>query len=217
MMRTSSPSNGILNPLSVEKEAVLNGLDHIDKFKRYSSSDVVVAAEELKFRQAEKKKVIESKVKSGKMSKQKADSELKKAYHTMAQTYKLVDLGKEFDSDVEKGLTSAMAAKKLTEYGLNELTPPKHDPWWLRLLKSIFGGFFNVLLWFGSILCFIAYIIDNSDIPDPSNVECALSIFSLFYESQIHSTDSRIEMAAMLMGSMMRWMMRRMRKRTGTT
>ncbi len=49
-----------------------------------------------------------------------------------------------------------MAAKLLEEHGLNELTPPKRDPWWLRFIKSVFGGFFNILLWFGYVLCFIA-------------------------------------------------------------
>ncbi len=40
----------------------------------------------------------------------------------------------------------------------------------LRLIKSVFGGFFNILLWIGSVLCFIAYGIDQSDIKDPTNV-----------------------------------------------
>ena len=45
----------------------------------------------------------------------------------------------------------------------NAKRPPKTDPWWVRLLKSVFGGFFNVLLWGGSFLCFVSYGLDTSD------------------------------------------------------
>jgi len=144
--------------------------DDIEPQERYSSSDVIAAADELKFKQSEKKRAVESKVKSGKISKKQAQSELKKAYHTLAQTYDKATLEKEFETSIEKGLTAGKAQELVARYGLNELTPPKHDPWWLRLLKSVFGGFFNVLLWLGSILCFIAYGIDNSDIKDPTNL-----------------------------------------------
>jgi len=144
--------------------------DDIEPQERYSSSDVVIAAEEIKFKQSEKKKVVEAKVAAGKISKAEGDKELSKGWYTMAHTLKLADLEKEFNSDREKGLTAKEADRLLKELGPNELTPPKHDPWWLRLLKSIFGGFFNVLLWFGSVLCFIAYGIDDSDIKDPTNL-----------------------------------------------
>jgi len=142
--------------------------EDIEPRERYSSSEVVVAAEEMKFKQAQKKEVIENKLKSGKISKEKAKQELKEAYKTLAQTFTLSELAKEYNSSVEQGLSEDAAKKLLAELGPNELTPPKHDPWWVRLLKSIFGGFFNVLLWFGSILCFIAYAIDPSDIKDVS-------------------------------------------------
>ena len=131
--------------------------DDIEPQERYSSSDVIAAADELKFKQSEKKRAVESKVKSGKLSKKQAQSELKKAYHTLAQTYDKATLEKEFETSMASGLPLGKAEELLARYGPNELTPPKHDPWWLRLLKSVFGGFFNVLLWLGSLLCFIAY------------------------------------------------------------
>jgi len=144
--------------------------DDIEPQERYSSSDVIAAAEELKFKQDQAKTVVEERVKQGKISKKEAQSELKKAYHTLAQTYDKPRIEKEYQTSLENGLTVQQAQDFLTKYGPNELTPPKHDPWWLRLLKSVFGGFFNVLLWLGSILCFIAYAIDNSDVKDPTNL-----------------------------------------------
>eukprot|EP01084_Bolivina_argentea_P017128 31999_1 len=144
--------------------------EEIEPQERYSSSDVIAAAEELKFKQAQRKEVVEDRLKQGKISKKQATSELKKAYHTLAHTYDKPTIEKEFETSIDSGLTAATAARFLEEYGPNELTPPKHDPWWLRLLKSVFGGFFNVLLWIGSVLCFIAYGIDQSDIKDPTNL-----------------------------------------------
>jgi len=144
--------------------------DDIEPQERYSSSDVIAAAEELKFGQAQKKQVVEDRLKDGKISKKQAENELKKAYTTMAHTYDKNRLEKEYNTSMESGLTEDQARKNLEQFGLNELTPPKHDPWWLRLLKSIFGGFFNVLLWFGSILCFIAYGIDTNEVKDPTNL-----------------------------------------------
>jgi len=147
-----------------------NDDDEIQPQERYSSSDVIAAAEELKFSAQRKKQAVESQLKQGKISKKDAAKELKKAYTTLAHTYDRVKLAEEYQTSMEKGLTTDKAAEFLIKYGPNELTPPKHDPWWLRLLKSVFGGFFNILLWLGSILCFIAYGIDNSDVPDQTNL-----------------------------------------------
>eukprot|EP01083_Nonionella_stella_P173986 601901_1 len=144
--------------------------DEIEPQERYSSSDVIAAAEELKFKQAQRKEVVEDRLKQGKISKKQATSELKKAYHTLAQTYDHHTLETEYNTNLQTGLTNEKADELLSINGPNELTPPKHDPWWLRLLKSVFGGFFNVLLWIGSVLCFIAYGIDQSDIKDPTNL-----------------------------------------------
>lgn len=36
------------------------------------------------------------------------------------------------------------------------LTPPPSTPKWVKFCKQLFGGF-SLLLWTGSILCFVAY------------------------------------------------------------
>jgi sodium/potassium-transporting ATPase subunit alpha len=59
----------------------------------------------------------------------------------------------------------------LAKYGANILTPPKTTPEWFRCFKNLFGGF-QILLWIGSILCFIAYGIETSqqEFPQKDNV-----------------------------------------------
>ena len=78
------------------------------------------------------------------------------------------DLLKEFETSLDTGLTTAQAEKLLQQWGPNTLTPPPRMHWFLKLLLSIFGGFFNQLLWVGSILCGIAYGFAPN--PDVTNV-----------------------------------------------
>ncbi|VDO95637.1 unnamed protein product [Soboliphyme baturini] len=63
------------------------------------------------------------------------------------------------ETNVEKGLTEEAAKQKLLKYGPNALTPPPKIPEWVKFAKNLFGGF-ALLLWIGSILCFIAYGVD---------------------------------------------------------
>jgi sodium/potassium-transporting ATPase subunit alpha len=62
--------------------------------------------------------------------------------------------------DFKTGLTEAEAEKRLEENGPNALTPPKRTPLWLKFLHHLVGGF-AILLWVGSLLCFIVFIIDG--------------------------------------------------------
>lgn len=62
------------------------------------------------------------------------------------------------------GLTNAQAAIGIQMHGINQLTPPKSKPEWLKCLETQ-KGFFNLLLWAGSLLCFISYGLDQSS-PD---------------------------------------------------
>jgi len=167
--------------------------EDIEPQQRYSSSNVVMAAAELTFKQQQAADRIEREVKSGKKTKAEAQAELRKAYSTVAHTLDKVQLAKEFDTDLDSGLTDSKVAKKREEFGLNQLTPPYHDPWWWKLIKSVFGGFFNQLLWAGSILCFIAFGVDPSEIPDPANLYLGIvlavvvsltGVFGYFQESK---------------------------------
>ena len=48
------------------------------------------------------------------------------------------------------------AAAGLAKHGPNALTPPPTTPEWVKFCQNMFSGF-AMLLWFGAILCFIAY------------------------------------------------------------
>lgn len=45
------------------------------------------------------------------------------------------------------GLDEGTAAKRLQACGENRLTPPERESRWVLLLKQIFGGLFNIMLW----------------------------------------------------------------------
>mmetsp|Transcript_13097 Transcript_13097/g.15135 ORF Transcript_13097/g.15135 Transcript_13097/m.15135 type:complete len:1178 (-) Transcript_13097:54-3587(-) len=62
----------------------------------------------------------------------------------------------------KKGLTQDQATRKFDQIGPNALTEKKAIPWYLAFLKEM-TGFFSLLLWFGSLLCFIGYGLDSSD------------------------------------------------------
>ena len=70
------------------------------------------------------------------------------------------ELYQRYDVDSLNGLTSTQVADRHKLYGQNCLTPPKKTPEWKKFCKQLFGGF-SLLLWFGSILCFVAYIITD--------------------------------------------------------
>jgi len=64
-------------------------------------------------------------------------------------------------TDVDKGLTQSVYEEVYKREGPNRLTPPKTTPEWIKFCKQLFGGF-STLLWFGAILCFIAFGIQSS-------------------------------------------------------
>lgn len=66
------------------------------------------------------------------------------------------ELAKALDTNFSTGLTSTEAARRLERDGINALTPPPVEHWLWKALKHIAGGF-ALLLWIGSILCFIVY------------------------------------------------------------
>ena len=66
-----------------------------------------------------------------------------------------------FDTHLENGLTESEAAIRLQRDGENALTPPPKPFWLWKALSHILGGF-SLLLWAGSILCFIVYGLDSS-------------------------------------------------------
>lgn len=79
-----------------------------------------------------------------------------------------------YNTDIKDGLTTAQAQAKLKLNGFNQLTEKKGLPWWLMFLKEL-TGFFQCLLWAGSILSLIGFAI-QTDRSDKSNVYLAVVI-----------------------------------------
>jgi sodium/potassium-transporting ATPase subunit alpha len=74
--------------------------------------------------------------------------------HKMTQ----VAMARKLDTDLKLGLTEAEALTRLQRDGYNRLTPPKQTPEWVKFLEEM-TGFFSLLLWAGSVLCFIGYAL----------------------------------------------------------
>jgi sodium/potassium-transporting ATPase subunit alpha len=59
----------------------------------------------------------------------------------------------------EKGLSTDDALEKHKEFGDNALTEKNAKKWYIVFIEEQ-TGFFSLLLWFGSALCFLGYIMD---------------------------------------------------------
>lgn len=77
-------------------------------------------------------------------------------------------LAEKFDSDHLKGLTSEKASIKHANDGDNALSKKESKPWYCVFFEEM-TGFFSLLLWFGSFLCFIGYGIQQ-DKEDKANL-----------------------------------------------
>lgn len=71
-----------------------------------------------------------------------------------------VDLNKQ-DYSRSKGLTDQQIKEKRMKYGMNELTPPKQKPEWLKILL-LFTSLFNVLLLICCLSAYGSYLLDSS-------------------------------------------------------
>merc|ERR1712073_44245 len=87
----------------------------------------------------------------------------------------LNELCKRFTSNVADGLTDDQVKKGIAEYGLNQLTPPPTTPEWIKFCQCLFSGF-AMLLWFGAILCFLAYGIQATAYEEPPDDNLYLGI-----------------------------------------
>jgi len=84
----------------------------------------------------------------------------------MQDTDKLID---SLGTSKTKGLSNDQAVSIVKSVGKNQLTEKKGMPWYLAFLKEQ-TGFFSLLLWFGSLLCFIGYGIQTDKETDRSNL-----------------------------------------------
>lgn len=67
-----------------------------------------------------------------------------------------------------KGITQQHAEEKLLKDGPNSLKPIEGVPEWRKFLGKLLGGF-HMLLWFGAILCLVAFFMEYSTSSEPSH------------------------------------------------
>merc|ERR1711990_533807 len=111
----------------------------------------------------------------GSGKKEKNLNELKQELEIDVHRVSVDELCKRFNSNVGEGLTDDQVAKGIAEHGLNQLTPPKTTPEWVKFCQCLFSGF-AMLLWFGAILCFLAYGIQASAYEEPPDDNLYLGI-----------------------------------------
>merc|ERR1712180_207246 len=130
----------------------------------------------------------------GSGKKEKNLNELKQELEIDVHRVSVDELCKRFTSNVADGLTDDQVKKGIAEYGLNQLTPPPTTPEWIKFCQCLFSGF-AMLLWFGAILCFLAYGIQASAYEEPPDdnlylgvvltlVVTVTGIFSYYQESK---------------------------------
>jgi len=128
------------------------------------------------------------------MGKDKDDADLRKEVELTEHQDSIEAVCRQYETDAEKGLTTAVAEERLKRDGYNELTPPKTTPEWVKFCRNLFGGF-STLLWIGAILCFLAYGIECASNDDPvednlylgivlSAVVILTGVFSYYQESK---------------------------------
>jgi len=119
------------------------------------------------------------KERSKKGAKKDKMQDLKKELEMTEHKEELDALMLRMETSLERGLTSAIAARNLERDGPNALTPPKQTPEWVKFCKQLFGGF-AMLLWIGAVLCFFAYGIRSLKEEDPAMDELYLGVVLAF-------------------------------------
>ncbi|XP_030246479.1 sodium/potassium-transporting ATPase subunit alpha-like [Drosophila navojoa] len=112
-------------------------------------------------------KKVKRKINRKKQSNRKADIQsFKKEVETDNHKIPIADLLSRLGTDKHLGLSHSAAKLRLEMDGPNMLTPIPKTPQCIVFIRNMFGGF-AILLWSGSILCYVAYIIQITTEPEP--------------------------------------------------
>merc|ERR1712180_200477 len=111
----------------------------------------------------------------GSGKKEKNLNELKQELEIDVHRVSVDELCRRFSSNKDNGLSTTQAKANIEKYGPNALTPPPTTPEWIKFCQCLFSGF-AMLLWFGAILCFIAYSIQASAYEEPPDDNLYLGI-----------------------------------------
>jgi len=95
----------------------------------------------------------------------------------------------ELGTDLERGLSTDEAERRLARHGPNLLKKARKTPWLLRLLSNLFS-FFAVLLWTAALLCFLPGV----DMPQLGIAILAVVLINgLFSFLQEYKSDRAVE------------------------
>lgn len=64
-------------------------------------------------------------------------------------------MAKRLNTDLVNGLTTSVATERFKEFGPNQLTEKKVEPWYFKLFKELTTPF-ALMLWTATVLSFIA-------------------------------------------------------------
>ncbi|CAD6184139.1 unnamed protein product [Caenorhabditis auriculariae] len=110
--------------------------------------------------------------------KKKADKsldDLKKDIVIDDHSIPLEELLSRYLTSATQGISDDEASSRLKRDGPNALTPPVTTPVWMKLVKSVFGGF-NFLLWCAAVASFAGYMMEISSTDEPSKDNLYMSI-----------------------------------------
>jgi len=85
-------------------------------------------------------------------------------------------LTEKLETNLQNGLTTAIAQKHFEKFGKNELTPPPSTPWYVKFINEM-TGFFSLLLWGAGVACFVSYAL----IPDAENLYLGVVLFCVVW------------------------------------
>lgn len=91
-------------------------------------------------------------------------------------------------TDLEKGLETKVFEERI-KLGFNEITPKEGVWWFWKFFKHVAGGF-SILLWVGSILCFIVYGLTPED---PSNLTLGIVLAVVVLGTGIFSYSEEVK------------------------
>jgi sodium/potassium-transporting ATPase subunit alpha len=105
-------------------------------------------------------------------------------------------LCKELKTNQTTGLTEEEADKRHQELGPNALSKKDSIPWYCLFLHEL-TGFFSLLLWFGSFLCFIGFGIQE-DKEDQSNLYLGIVLAFVVFVTGVFSYAQASKSAEMM-------------------
>ncbi|CAG8503184.1 9336_t:CDS:1 [Paraglomus brasilianum] len=120
-------------------------------------------------------KLEEARTKTIDVDDKRIKEELDINYHKLT----LNELGLRFATSISSGISSSSAARRLQRNGKNAISPPE-SKLLTKIFEYTFGGFCP-LLWFASLICFLAWKPLGEPTPDKQNLGLAILLLIVIF------------------------------------